>query len=137
MIAETEQQNHQAEMPQGPLAKVVGWSIIALMAVSFFYVVVCIAASSWLSFEVPITDEDMRNASFLGLRFGLQWHGAMVGGLFALYGLGELLSLRVSGLLPVALGMSAIFATSEVSALRQGILDGDIKIGCYSYESFE
>ncbi|EES7561580.1 hypothetical protein FPF16_005238 [Escherichia coli] len=60
-----------------------------------------------------------------------------MGGLLALYGLGQLLSLRVAGFFLVVLGMSFIFATSEVSALRQGILDGDMKIGCFSYESLE
>jgi len=137
VIAETAQQNQQSELPQGPLAKAAGWVALVFMAVSFVYLVICVAASSWLTFQVPITNEDMRNASFLSLRVGMSWHGSVIGGLFALYGLGGLLSLRISGLIPIALGMSAIFATSEVSALRQGVLDGDIKIGCYSYESLE
>lgn len=137
MIAETSQQNQQAELPQGTLAKVAGWVALVFMAVSFVYLAICVAASSWLTFQVPITNEDMRNASFLSLRVGVYWHGSVIGGLIALYGLGGVLNLRLSGLIPIVLGMSAIFATSEVSALRQGVLDGDIKIGCYSYESLE
>ncbi len=136
MIAETAQQNQPA-VPQGPLAKVAGWATIVFMAVSFVYLAISVAASTWLTFQVPITNEDMRNASFLSLRVGVYWHGSVIGGLLTLYGLGGLLSLRLSGLIPIVLGMSAIFATSEVSALRQGVLDGDIKIGCYSYESLE
>ncbi|MBW6122592.1 hypothetical protein KZ843_06755 [Pseudomonas aeruginosa] len=137
MIAETAQQNQQEELPQGPLAKAAGLAVVIFMLVAFAYLAICVAASTWLTFQVPITNEDMRNASFLSLRVGVYWHGSVIGGLFALYGLGGLLSLRLSGLIPIVLGLSAIFATSEVSALRQGVLDGDIKIGCYSYESLE
>ncbi|HDS1768045.1 hypothetical protein NPS42_22460 [Pseudomonas putida] len=103
----------------------------------FAWLAICVLASAWLTFQVPITNEDMRNASFLSPRVGLYWHGSVMGGLLALYGLGQLLSLRVAGFFLVVLGMSFIFATSEVSALRQGILDGDMKIGCFSYESLE
>ncbi|HBO5514519.1 TPA: hypothetical protein L4559_003411 [Pseudomonas aeruginosa] len=137
MIAETAQQSQQAELPKGPMAKIAGWVALVFMAMSFVYLAICIVASSWLTFQVPITDEDMRNASFLSWRIGMHWHGSAFGLLTAFLGVMNLLSGRLFGLTIMVIGMSAVFATSEVSALRQGILDGDLKIGCYSYDSLE
>jgi len=137
VIAETAQQNQQAELPQGPIAKAAGLAFVIFMLVAFSYLAICIGASSWLTFQVPITDEDMRNASFLSWRIGVYWHGTVFGLLIAIFGVMNLLSGRLVGLTMMVIGMSAVFAASEVSALRQGILDGDLKIGCYSYDSLE
>ncbi|MGO0628479.1 hypothetical protein ACTORR_00105 [Pseudomonas sp. SAR267] len=42
----------------------------------FAWLAICVLASAWLTFQVPITNEDMRNASFLSPRVGLYWHGS-------------------------------------------------------------
>lgn len=112
-------------------------AVFALFLVSVVYLAVCVGASLWLAFQVPITDEDMRNASFLSWRVGLYWHGTMFGIAAVCIGIMSFIMGRIMGLFTVVIGMSIFFATSEVSALRQGILDGDLKIGCYSYESLE
>lgn len=137
MITETAQHSQQAETKSGPLEKAAGFAILLILLIIFAYLVLCIIASTWLHFQLPISNEDMRNASFLSLRMGIQWHGSVFGGLFVLFGVVNLLGLRPSGVILVVLGMSTIFATSETDALRQGILDRDMKIGCFSYESLE
>lgn len=103
----------------------------------FAWLAICVIASVWLTFQVPITDEDMRNASFLSTRVGLYWHGSVIGIVAAAFGAMNIVFGRFIGLPMIVIGMSIAFATSEVSALRQGILDGDMKIGCFSYESLE
>uniref|UniRef100_UPI001160EB9E hypothetical protein n=3 Tax=Pseudomonas aeruginosa TaxID=287 RepID=UPI001160EB9E len=95
MIAETAQQNQQAELPQGPIAKAAGLAFVIFMLVAFSYLAICIGASSWLTFQVPITDEDMRNASFLSWRIGVYWHGTVFGLLIAIFGVMNLLSGRL------------------------------------------
>lgn len=130
-----------SEMPkQAPLSQAGRLMSIAIAAAGLLiisWLIICVLASVWLTFQVPITNEDMQNASFLSPRVGLSWHGSVMGGLLVLSGLAQLLNLRVTGFFLVVLGMSVFFATSEVSALRQGILDGDMKIGCFSYGSLE
>lgn len=113
--------------------------VIAAAGMLFFtWLAICILASAWLTFQVPITNEDMRDASFLSSRIGFYWHGAVMGGFIALFGaLILLVTQRIAGAFLIILGISTIFATSEVSSLRQGILDGDMKIGCFTYESLE
>ncbi|HGN3115177.1 TPA: hypothetical protein ACKRQV_001261 [Pseudomonas aeruginosa] len=137
MISETEQQNQNTDSPGGTFAKFANAACAVALLAIFLYLAVCIAASSWLTFHVPITDEDMRNASFLTWRLGLAWHGAAFGLLITLFGAMNVLGGRLLGVSLMVMGMSIVFATSEVSALRQGILDGDLKIGCYTYVSLE
>lgn len=118
--------------------KIMSIVIAAAGLLIFAWLAICVLASAWLTFEVPISNEDMKDASFLSSRIGIYWHGAMMGGLIALFGLLKMVvTQRLGGGFLMILGISTIFATSEVSALRQGILDGDMKIGCFTYESLE
>ena len=123
---------------RGLVEKFMSIVIAAAGLLIFAWLAICVLASAWLTFQVPITNEDMRDASFLSSRIGIYWHGAMMGGVISLYGtLILIVTQRITGAFLIILGISTIFATSEVSALRQGILDGDMKIGCFTYESLE
>ncbi|QUG93086.1 hypothetical protein GR140_30435 (plasmid) [Pseudomonas putida] len=137
MITETAQQNEQSRVPGSPFAQAASFAAVFLLAVFFVYLVTCVLASTWLTFQVPISEADLQNASFLSDRLDLQWHGFVLGLMTTFFGVMLVLSRRVIGVAAVVIGLSAIFATSEASALRQGIVAGDMKIGCYTYESVE
>lgn len=122
---------------EDPVIRAVNSLIIGVFLLAFLYLLACLASSIYLTVQVPISDTDAKLVSFLAPRLGLQYHGLFLGGMIGLLGLGQLLSLRVSGLIPAVLGLCAIFATSETTALRLGILNGDMKVGCFSYESAE
>lgn len=120
-----------------PVIRAVNSLIIGVFLLAFLYLLACLASSIYLTVQVPISDTDAKSVSFLAPRLGLQYHGLFLGGMIGLLGLGQLLSLRASGLILAVLGLCAIFATSETTALRLGILNGDMKVGCFSYESVE
>ncbi|RQC68714.1 hypothetical protein IPC1147_33060 [Pseudomonas aeruginosa] len=71
------------------------------------------------------------------MRVGLGYHGVAIAAVFGVVGILQLLVGRLSGAILVLLGLCAYFATSEATALRQGVLDGDMRIGCFSYQSLE
>ncbi|CAD0264228.1 hypothetical protein DENIT_20117 [Pseudomonas veronii] len=88
--------------------------------------------------EVPISETEMLDVSFLAHRFGLQYHGMMAGAVILAFGVMQLATRRIlPGLLFLVVGCYVSLATSEVHALRQGLLSGDMRIGCYVYESME
>lgn len=123
--------------PKTPMGKAINYTIVAVILLGFAYLAVCLLASTLLMLKVPISDDDMQMVSFLSPRFGLESLGMFMGGVTVLFGVLNLLLKRSIGLIHLLVGGCLVFATSEVSALRQGVLVGDVKIGCYSYEALE
>lgn len=127
----------QEQLPISLLNRAAGVMAIAVLLLCHVYLVVCVIATLVLGAQSGLTDADMQHASFLSTRLGLEFHGAVFGGLIFAYGLLNLFSCNAIGLVLALFGFSGILACSERAALQQGVLDGDMRIGCYSYESLE
>ncbi|WP_454865434.1 hypothetical protein [Pseudomonas hormoni] len=121
-----------------PTESKVGMAVAGLLFLSILYLVACVISGVWLALEIPVSETEMWDVSFLSPRVGAQWHGMMVGGLMLVFALLQLVNRNLAmGALCVLFGCCVILGTSEVAALRQGLLTGDVRLGCYVYESLE
>ncbi len=128
---------NQDQLPNSLLSRLAGAAMVGTILLGLLYFVACIGSTVALSVIAGLTDGDAQQTSFLSMRAGIGFHGFAFGTLFAIFGVLILLRGRTFGLIMAVLGLGGILAASERVALLQGILDGDLKIGCYSYESLE
>lgn len=133
----TETISNQEQLPTSLIHRVVGAALVGTFLLGLLYLVVCIVSTMVLGMIAGLTETDAQQASFLSFRMGLGYHGFVFGTLFVIFGVLNVLRGSTLGLIMAVLGFVGILATSERVALQQGILDGDLKIGCYSYESLE
>ncbi|BCR26245.1 TPA: hypothetical protein ACKSJR_006115 [Pseudomonas aeruginosa] len=128
---------NQDQLSNSLPSRLAGAAMAGTILLGLLYFVACIGSTVALGVIGGLTEGDAQQASFLSLRAGLGYHGFVFGSLFVIFGVLNLLRGSVFGLIMAVLGLAGILATSERVALQQGILDGDLKIGCYSYESLE
>lgn len=115
-----------------------GMAIAGLLILVLLYLIVCVISAISLAVQVPVSDAEMLDVSFLSQRLGLQYHGTLFGGLLLAFALLQVVNRNiVLGGLCVFFACCAVLATSEVAAFRQGLLTGDARLGCYVYQSLE
>lgn len=128
---------NQDHLPNRLLRRMAGAVMVGTILLGLLYLSACIGSTVTLGVIAGLTEADAQHASFLSYRAGLGFHGFAFGTLFVIIGLLNLIRGSTLGLIIAVIGLAGILATSERVALQQGILDGDLKIGCYSYESLE
>ncbi|WP_137188142.1 hypothetical protein [Pseudomonas asiatica] len=124
--------------PVSPLNKAVR---LVLLAVLFFFAA-CFVSNCILSYSdvIPVSQYDLDNASWVGLSpLGFAHFINILSVLAALY---SLFSIAITQRLLVALVSGLVAACLTVSSLpgnslRLGALNGDARIGCFSYQSLE
>ena len=116
----------------------VAMAVAGLLMLVLLYLIICVFSAISLAVQVPISDAEMLDVSFLSQRLGLQYHGMLFGGLFLAFALLQLVNRNiVLGGLCGFIACCVVLATSEVAAFRQGLLTGDARLGCYVYQSLE
>ena len=125
------------EQPNSLFQSALGAASLAAILLGLLYLVICVVSTVVLCLMTGLTEADAKQASFLSHRLGLQFHGGAFGVFCVFFGVMNVIRGSYTGFLIALLGIVSILATSERVALQQGILDGDLKIGCYSYESLE
>ncbi|MBW9240945.1 hypothetical protein I6U33_26815 [Pseudomonas carnis] len=116
----------------------VAMAVAGLLMLVLLYLIICVISAISLAVQVPISDAEMLDVSYLSPRLGFQYHGFLFVGLFLAFALLQLVNQNiVLGGLCAFIACCAVFATSEVAAFRQGLLTGDARLGCYVYQSLE
>lgn len=113
-------------------------SAIIFFALVVVYLLACILAFLALSLVVPVDQKDLADASWLVTppAFGAIGFWACTSfGVFAL--LHVFIQNLGHAILLGTIAACCALATSESAALRLGVLQGDARIGCYTYESLE
>ena len=117
----------------------VEYLIAMLIFFGFFaYTLACVIAYFWMSQKVPLSDEDIVNASWLTPRIGHGFHGSFFG--VILLGFAILHAIFRSKAIAFVAALAAVVlitSSSESGQLRLGILDGQAKIGCFTYQALE
>ena len=129
-------------------AEMVGWSLVALMCLFFLWVLIGALSLYWLSFSVPVSDEAIRDTSWLTGASTARFVASAVGcAVFVLPMLMVLASARsdfqgqLEQLLPVGVMLLIAFLcvppTSLESQVRVGLYEGTHKIGCFVPDTVE
>jgi hypothetical protein len=113
--------------------------IATLVFFGFFaYTLVCLIAYFWISQKVPLSDEDLANASWLTPRLGLGFHGFFFGVILLGFAIIQaIFHSKARALFAALIAIVLITSSSESGHLRLGILDGQAKIGCFTYQALE
>ncbi|WP_454838497.1 hypothetical protein [Pseudomonas mohnii] len=64
-----------------------GMAIAGLLILVLLYLIVCVISAISLAVQVPVSDAEMLDVSFLSQRLGLQYHGTLFGGLLLAFAL--------------------------------------------------
>ncbi|WP_137807264.1 hypothetical protein [Pseudomonas sp. G(2018)] len=75
-----------------PTESKVGMAVAGLLFLTILYLVACVISGVWLALEIPVSETEMWDVSFLSPRVGAQWHGMMVGGLMLVFALLQLVN---------------------------------------------
>ena len=116
---------------------------VVLSGLAFTWLLLCAVSTAWLSWAVPLTDQDIEWASWAG-SYTLATHfsgpfGVAFAVAVALMGLAMAVAQR--SLMPLA--AAAVFAVAvyvpgtQGALVREGVMDGTIRIGCYVWETRE
>lgn len=102
------------------------------------YSLVCLIAYFWISHKVPLSDEDLANASWLTPRLGLEFHGFFFGVILLGFAIIQaIFHSKARAVVAALVAIVLITSSSESGHLRLGILDGQAKIGCFTYQALE
>jgi uncharacterized membrane protein YesL len=72
-----------------------GMAIAGLLMLVILYLIICVISAISLAVQVPISDAEMLDVSFLSQRLGLQYHGMLFGGLFLAFALLQLVNRNI------------------------------------------
>lgn len=119
------------------ICKSLGWIVLLLVS---NWVLLSASAVLWLHYAVPLTAQDLAETSWLGSYSVAAMFNGFLG--YAVVGIGlfVLLALSVAKNSKVPLIFSLLLLPVlflEGTAVRVGIADGSVKIGCYVYEARE
>jgi hypothetical protein len=112
--------------------------ILAIFGLGILYLLFGVLSYFWIAYQVPITASDIDSSSWLAPRMGVQFHTSVIGGMIALLAFGKFFLGRFVASFVLAIAAAcAIIGGSESGALRVGVLNGDAKIGCFTYQALE
>lgn len=72
-----------------------GIAIAGLLMLVLLYLIICVFSAISLAVQVPISDAEMLDVSFLSQRLGLQYHGMLFGALFLAFALLQLVNRNI------------------------------------------
>lgn len=109
-----------------------------------FWVLLGILSCGWLAFNVPLTAQDLDNASWLGspttaLHFTTGPMAYLLGSALILTGIATSMAsgTPIPSFLAGVIVCAAAIGGSHESVVRIGLLDGTVKLGCYVEKSKE
>lgn len=127
-------------LPMSRLEKALLYGIVAPIAA---WLLICVLATQYIRFCVPLSESDMEEASWLWYTIPLHFTTGVLpismGVMFILVGIAMAIarSSFLSALLGISLGVFLCFGGGEATVLRLAVAQGWAKIGCWTYTSRE